>query len=159
MCDFNLTIDTGNAAFGPTATDRNSELARMLRGLADKLDGDPREDASGRLHDANGNGAGTWSLAAFDHDQHGADDVADLLPDVAELACSYGRGTAGTVYTYPAGMGLAWYAVAGSVNVNCADEDELFDGVDVEGVEDVDTFTAGQPINSPEAMARACRDV
>ena len=55
---FDLKIETGNAAFA----DDPGELARILRELADKLDGrfDPDAGISGGLRDANGNTVGQW---------------------------------------------------------------------------------------------------
>lgn len=50
-----------------------------------------------------------------------------------------------------------WYAVHGSVNVNCAigpcvDDGILPEGVDVEALDDVDTLTASEPITSPDEI-------
>jgi len=47
--------------------------------------------------------------------------------------------------------GLKWYAVEDSYNVN-ATYDDIRDGVDVETLQDVDTFTASLPIDSPETL-------
>lgn len=63
-----------------------------------------------------------------------------------------GRNTA-DVYVYPQRDGSAWYAIDGSLNVNLApDDDELQDGVNVEEIADIDTSTAGSPIDSEEAL-------
>lgn len=55
-----IRIKTANAAFGETPDDRLSEVARILRRLADDLesttDGWPR-----KLYDVNGNQVGTVS--------------------------------------------------------------------------------------------------
>jgi len=160
--NFQLTIDTGNAAFGPAAEDRAAEIARILRDLAAQLDCSPGQSAKdGYTYDTNGNKVGRWTLDAFDPAQHGAEDEDEGGdPDlVQELAGYYGRGTACTVYTYPAGAGYVWYAVEGSQNVNKADSAFLVHAVDVETLADVDTFTASGPVNSAEDMARECFDM
>jgi hypothetical protein len=55
-----------------------------------------------------------------------------------------------TVFVYD-----RWYAVEGSHNVNRApSDDELTDGVDIETIQDVDTFTSGEPIDSEETLER-----
>ena len=59
------------------------------------------------------------------------------------------------VFTYECGA-VTWYCVAGSVNVN-ATRETLLDGVDVETVQDVDTCTASNPIES-ESELEACID-
>jgi len=50
--------------------------------------------------------------------------------------------------------GGTWYAVEGSVNVNFTRED-VEDGVDVETLSDVDTFTWSEGINSEQELADA----
>lgn len=50
--------------------------------------------------------------------------------------------------------GSKWYAVEGSTNVNLTYED-IQDGVDVEEVGDVDTFSAQKEINSEEELIEA----
>ena len=50
--------------------------------------------------------------------------------------------------------GGTWYAVEDSANVNFTFE-ELADGVDVETVEDVDTFTWPDGIDSEETLEKA----
>lgn len=58
---FRIEIETGNAAFLP---DAGPEVARLLRELADRLDGDdlPRytPGASGGTRDLNGNTVLRW---------------------------------------------------------------------------------------------------
>lgn len=53
---FKVEFATDNAAF----EDVNSEVARILRDLADKVDSGTRTD--GRVMDYNGNAVGKWSL-------------------------------------------------------------------------------------------------
>lgn len=55
------------------------------------------------------------------------------------------------VYETPNGY---WYAVDGSKNVNCTQED-INEGVDVEELQDFDCFTWGHKICSPEELERA----
>lgn len=160
---FALTIETDNAAFGPEAQDRAREIARILREIARQIDGSPSTvQKDGSEADHNGNTVARWTLDAFDPAAHGypdeeeADDNSDDGdPDlVQEIAGYYGRGTACTVYTYPAERNYLWYAVEGSQNVNKVDRAFLVHAVDVESLCDVDTFTASAPINSAEDMAR-----
>lgn len=55
---FTLKIETMNAAF---AEDPGAELARILRGIADRArDLGPPLGDRGAIHDANGNTVGTW---------------------------------------------------------------------------------------------------
>lgn len=58
---------------------------------------------------------------------------------------TYGRGTACSVHCYST-WGGTWYAVEGSHNVNFCNSVVLGDGVDVELIEDDDTFTSAAPI-------------
>ena len=63
-----------------------------------------------------------------------------------ELEGTYGSyKTPCTVFEYE-----GWYCVEGSVNVNLAadPDEELYDGVDVEQIYDIDCFTAPRPIES-----------
>jgi len=49
-----------------------------------------------------------------------------------------------------------WYVVEGSTGVNRAySEDELFDGVDVEEISDVDFFTWSREITTEEELEEA----
>ena len=49
-----------------------------------------------------------------------------------------------------------WYVVEGSINVNMVlDSNQIFDGVDVEMVEDIDCFTWSDPINSIDELIKA----
>jgi hypothetical protein len=156
-----LNCETGNAAFGPDVTDRNAELARILRKAADRIEASGNlMDESGKLHDLNGNACGRWTLEAFDFAAHGEDNEPEDADasEVEEIACRYGRGTEANCFVLPVGLG-AWYCVEGSQNVNFYhDADALVDGVDVEGLEDSDTLTAPRPINTAQDMANACRD-
>lgn len=53
---FELRIDTGNAAFEDAP---GVELARLLREIADQVEGSPVPRA---VRDANGNQVGAWRL-------------------------------------------------------------------------------------------------
>jgi hypothetical protein len=53
-----ISIDLDNSAFDP---EYSVELARILREIADKLDGDYMVDAL-RLHDSNGAYVGTFTV-------------------------------------------------------------------------------------------------
>lgn len=56
---FQLTINTGNAAFGDDAMDRALELERILKKIALQL----KDGEQGRsVFDSNGNKVGEWSV-------------------------------------------------------------------------------------------------
>ena len=152
---FKMTLETGNAAFGPEPSDRNAELARMLRAVAQRIEDAGDSETGGTLTDHNGQSVGEWSVAAFCYNDHSDGDDSD----VEEFSGTYGRGTPCTIYTFPDRAGMIWYAVDGSRNVNQCEESEIFDGVNVETVEDVDTFTAGKLIDGPRVMAEECADI
>lgn len=61
-----------------------------------------------------------------------------------------GNNTPCTIYTYESGS-ITWYCVDGSVNVNATHE-TLEDGCNVELVEDCDTSTSNEPIESEEEL-------
>lgn len=72
-----------------------------------------------------------------------------------ELTGYYGSGkTPCTIFTLELSNGNTWYAVEGSVNVNCTDH-EVHDGINVEDISDIDSFTAAAPINSKEDLEEA----
>jgi hypothetical protein len=64
---FKLEMTCDNAAFesaddaDETPTFRGLEISRILEDLAHRLEADP-ETTEGKLHDANGNRVGEWSL-------------------------------------------------------------------------------------------------
>lgn len=55
-----ITIETGNAAFGDTVSERDAEVARILREVADKLES-PYGADDFTLRDHNGNRVGTFT--------------------------------------------------------------------------------------------------
>lgn len=56
-----ITIETGNAAFGDSPQECGTEVARILRDLADKLEETDPEDYDGaKLMDYNGNKVGRF---------------------------------------------------------------------------------------------------
>jgi len=60
---FTLRFETDNAAFGDSADERANEIARILRGIADKLYADSDlagGDHEGVIRDLNGNTVGLW---------------------------------------------------------------------------------------------------
>lgn len=65
----------------------------------------------------------------------------------------YGDGQKCTIRTFN-NNGLHWYCVDGSVNVNCCIF-PLIDGINVEMVEDIDTFTWSRPITSKAEFFKA----
>jgi hypothetical protein len=68
---------------------------------------------------------------------------------------TYGSGkTPCSVFVMQDRFGAFWYAVDGSQNVNCTYED-IANGVDVEELSDIDTFTWGYGINSEEDLETA----
>ena len=49
-----------------------------------------------------------------------------------------------------------WYVIEGSTGVNCApSREDLYDGVNVEEIRDIDFFTADKPIESEEELEEA----
>ena len=68
---------------------------------------------------------------------------------------TYGSGkTPCTIYAVSSPFDDAqWYAVEGSVNVNCT-HDALFDGIDVETINDCDYYTASSPITNSEMIMK-----
>ncbi len=70
-----------------------------------------------------------------------------------EINGTYGGSqTPCTIFVYEV-CGAYWYCVEDSVNVNCT-IDELIEGVDVETIDDHDTCTAQNNINSTEELER-----
>lgn len=77
------------------------------------------------------------------------------MNNLYEINGTYGSGlTPCTVYVLEKPNGLKWYCVEDSVNVN-ATYGDLEDGVDVETVSDVDTFTASNPIEDLDQLEAA----
>lgn len=69
-----------------------------------------------------------------------------------EVLGTYGGSkTPCNVLVYEKYNGLKWYVVEGSINVN-ATYDEIEVGVDVEYLNDVDMFTASEPIEDVEQL-------
>jgi hypothetical protein len=66
----------------------------------------------------------------------------------------YGSDTACNVFIAHCSYGLTWYAVEDSQNVNATYE-TLEDGVNVELLTDVDTFTWAGGIDSEETLEEA----
>jgi len=65
------------------------------------------------------------------------------------MNCTYGSAeTPAEMFVTTTDYGT-WYSVVGSVNVNCTFE-EFEDGVDIESLSDVDTFTCGGEIPETE---------
>jgi hypothetical protein len=167
MSDFTLTIETGNAAFGPSPAERAAELARILRAMADRMERHENILSSGApVRDLNGNTVGRWHLSDFDYAAHGETDPDEEEADapsvdaweVKEITCTYGGSkTPANCYTWGDRSGT-WYAVEGSTNVNHT-PDDMPQGVDVEELADDDTGTAAAPINSAEDMAKFCSDI
>jgi len=67
----------------------------------------------------------------------------------------YGSGHAACyVLVAETRSGGRWYCVEGSRNVNLT-YDEIGLGIDVETLNDTDTFTSGRPINTEDELERA----
>lgn len=60
---FTLTIETGNAAFGEDEYERDVEIARILRTLAERFDDGVADLTQGAVRDVNGNRVGEWNYA------------------------------------------------------------------------------------------------
>lgn len=71
-----------------------------------------------------------------------------------EISGMYGsQDTPCTVFVAKMSNGGCWYAIEDSLNVHFV-YDEPQDGESVEGLQDVDFFTAGKPINSLDELER-----
>lgn len=69
---------------------------------------------------------------------------------MAQYNCTYGSNkTPDVVYVYN-----EWYVVDGSKNVNKT-YDEFYDGINVEEINDIDTFSWNEPICSEEELENA----
>ena len=55
------------------------------------------------------------------------------------------------VFVYELNNGLKWYCIEDSKNVNATYED-LYDGIDTDTIEDVDTASSNDPINSEDEL-------
>lgn len=123
------------------------EVARILKNLAAKLENGDWDCLDSLLKDANGNKCG-YTECDLDPGYQG-----EYAGDGEELDGTYGSNqTPCTVYLLD-----DWYCVEGSQNVNQvsrSSEDLLCDGVDVEVLEDGDTFTADAPIDSLSDLER-----
>lgn len=73
-----------------------------------------------------------------------------------ELTGFYGTKNPCTIYTIEKDGGT-WYAIEGSSNVNFTN-DEVHDGVNVEGLHDEDYFSADSPIDSLEDLEKELLD-
>jgi GTP cyclohydrolase I len=60
MSDFRLQIQTDNAAFGETLEDVASQVARILRRVAEEIERAGLADDPRRVRDANGNTVGRY---------------------------------------------------------------------------------------------------
>ena len=70
---------------------------------------------------------------------------------------TYGRGTPCRVFVVALAPFARWYCVEGSENVNLTDE-EIHDGVNVEGLTYFQSFTWDKPIESVEELYNAVMD-
>lgn len=135
------------------AEDRDGEVVRILRQVADKIEGGGGlvSTCDGlRLMDTNGNQVGEIEI-----DWEEGPEVPD---DCEEVSGFYGSDqTDCTVFVH---VDSGWYCVEGSPNVNQTDSPELLvDGVDVEELSDVDCFTDPACVNTLEEFAQAIADM
>lgn len=68
----------------------------------------------------------------------------------------YGRGTKCNIVVTETNRG-SWYCVQGFENVNFT-TDELYDGVDVETLNDIDYFKANNPVDYTEELEAEVED-
>lgn len=72
-----------------------------------------------------------------------------------EINATYGSGkTPTTLFVATERNGQSWYVCEGSTNVNATYED-ITEGCDIEQLQDVDVFTANQPIMSLDELETA----
>jgi hypothetical protein len=62
-----------------------------------------------------------------------------------------------TIFVLTEHTGYSWYVVEGSQNVNYT-ADTITEGVDIEGLEDLDYFQASKPIESVEELETAINE-
>jgi hypothetical protein len=62
---FSLEFRTRNEAFGETPGDKATEVARILRSIADRLEAEA-DGGTGKVRDLNGNAVGQWTLLVDD---------------------------------------------------------------------------------------------
>lgn len=68
MKSFHMIMAVNSAAFGETDTDRDMEVARILRRIADKLEnGDSCIESYQTVFDANGNDVGRYAIKTQDY--------------------------------------------------------------------------------------------
>lgn len=68
---------------------------------------------------------------------------------------TYGSGkTPCTIFVCETRQGH-WYVVEGSTNVNCCYSEDLYEGVDVDTIDDYDYFSWNSPIESEEELEAA----
>jgi len=74
------------------------------------------------------------------------------MSNLKEISGFYGSGnTPCTVLVYTPWAGSSWYCVEGSKNVNLTSE-YLENGVNVEGIEDYDTYTSSEGIETLDQL-------
>lgn len=73
-----------------------------------------------------------------------------------EISGFYGTNNRCTIFTIEKDGGT-WYAVEGSTNVNFTDI-EVHDGINVEELNDLDYFSADNPIESLEDLEKELND-
>jgi len=81
------------------------------------------------------------------------------MSNLKEVQGYYGvnRPNPTTILVYEKRNGSSWYCVEGSKNVNLT-YDEISTGTNVEELQDVDTFTWNEPINTLEELETAVED-
>lgn len=157
----NLTIEFDNFDDAAMADDPTGEVVRILKDLITSFEtyGIPHSDGS-YLKDINGNTVGNVAVEWDEEDEEDEDMEDD--EDGWDGDTSMIRTIPGTYGSPPTPcdviycMNTHWYAVDGSVNVNQAPsgfEWHTDTTIDVETIPDVDTMTAGSPINSEEDLA------
>lgn len=143
-----LTITIDKFDDDAMVEDRSGEVIRIMESLVEQIReyGVPHLDGS-RLMDTSGNTVGEVSVDFEDDPEEWDGDTSD----VGTIQSFYGSGnTPCEVYWHKDG----WYAVHGSVNINCAPYGTEFeDGLMIEEIMDTDCMTAG-PVNSEEDLAR-----
>lgn len=69
-----------------------------------------------------------------------------------EFICLYGTKNTGKCFYYE-----GWYCIKGSVNINYTN-DEFYDGINVETVNDLDYIQADKPVESLDDLIQELED-
>lgn len=152
----NLTIEFNEFDHAAMADDPTGEVVRILKQLIGSFEENGIVHSDGSyLRDTNGNTVGSVDVMWDEDDDDEPEDEGGWDGDtsmVRTIKSFYGSGnTPCEVFCH---LSSGWYAVEGSVNVNCAPHGTDFkDGLMIEEIMDTDCMTASEPVTSEEELA------